>query len=255
MKLFSKLLRDEWVKLLAFFVFMGAVAVAQAVLWPKIRVMLPSILELVPQKLKWVIGGMQTEGFVYFIITQQMMKNIGMFGSALAVILGASAVAKEMEGGTMELLLAQPISRKRVLLEKYLFNLGVLFVPVVVSTLLTYPAALIIGESISLTGLLIAGIYGFFIVAVVYSFTFFLGVLIDTQMQVVVAGLGFCLIMFILTAFKETSFLSLYEYMGLDDVRPIFALGSVPVIEMLIFGLLCAAFFTGSWLRFSRKTI
>jgi len=255
MKLFSKMLRDEWVKLVAFFVFMGAVAVVQTVFWPKIRVMLPSILEVVPQKFKFLIGGMQQEGFVYFTITQQMMKNIGMFGSALAVILGASAVAKEVEAGTIELLLAQPISRKRVLLEKYLFNLGVLFIPVVISTLLTYPAALIIGESISLAGLLIAGLYGFCIVAVVYSFTFFLGVMIDAQMQVLVAGLGFCLVMFILTVFKSTNFLSLYGYMGLDDMRPIFTSHAVPLTEMTVFALFCAAFFTASRWRFSKKTI
>jgi ABC-2 type transport system permease protein len=255
MKLFPKMLRDEWVKLVAFFVFMSAVAVVQTVLWPKIRVMLPSILELVPQKFKWMIGGMQTEGFVYFTITQQMMKNIGMFGSALAVILGASAVAKEIEAGTMELLLAQPVSRKRVLLEKYLFNLGVLFIPIVVSTLLTYPAALMIGESISLTGLLIAGLYGFFIVAVVYSFTFFLGVMIDTQMQVIVAGLGFCLVMFILSVFKSTGFLSVYGYMGLDILRPMFTHHAVPWTATFVFALLCAASFTASWWRFSKKTI
>jgi ABC-2 type transport system permease protein len=255
MKLFSKMLRDEWVKLVAFFIFMGAVAVVQTVFWPKIRVMLPSILEIVPRKFKFLIGGMQTEGFVYFTITQQMMKNIGMFGSALAVILGASAVAKEVEAGTMELLLAQPVSRKRVLLEKYLFNLGILFIPVVISTLLTYPAALIIGESISLTGLLIAGLYGFFIVAVAYSATFFLGVLIDAQMQVIVAGLGFCLLMFILTVFKSTSFLSLYGYMGLDLMRPIFTFHAVPLVEMVVFALLSAALFAASWWRFSKTTI
>lgn len=249
------MLRDEWVKLLAFLVFMAAVAVVQTVFWPKLRVMLPSILEIVPKQFKWLIGGMQQEGFVYFTITQQMMKNIGLFGSALAVILGASAVAKEVEAGTMELLLAQPISRKRVLLEKYLFNLGVLALPVLVSTLLTYPAALIIGESISLTGLLIAGLYGLCIIAVIYSFTFFLGVLIDTQMQVIVAGLGFCLTMFILTVFKSTSFLSLYGYMDLDILRPVFTSHAVPLIEMIVFALLCAACFTASWWRFSRKTI
>jgi hypothetical protein len=142
-----------------------------------------------------------------------------------------------------------------VLFEKYLFNLGVLAVPVIVSTLLTYPAALIIGESISLTALLIAGLYGLFILAVVYSFTFFLGVLIDTQMQVIVAGLGLCLTMFILAVFKSTSFLSLYGYMDLDIMRPIFTFHAVPLIEMAIFALLCAAFFTASWWRFSRKTI
>jgi ABC-2 type transport system permease protein len=255
MKLFSKMLRDEWVKLVAFFMFMAAVAVVQTALWPKIRTMLPSILEIVPKQFKFLIGGMQQEGFVYFTITQQMMKNIGMFGSALAVILGASAVAKEVEAGTMELLLAQPVSRKRVLLEKYLFNLGVLFIPVVISTLLTHPAALIIGESISLTGLLISGLYGFCIIAVVYSFTFFLGVLIDTQMQVIVAGLGLCLVMFILSVFKSTSFLSVYGYMGLDALRPIFTSHAVPLFKMLVFALFCAAFFAASWWRFSKKTI
>jgi ABC-type transport system involved in multi-copper enzyme maturation permease subunit len=164
-------------------------------------------------------------------------------------------VAKEIEAGTMELLLAQPISRKRVLFEKYLFNLSLLFIPVFVSTLLTYPAALMIGENISMTGLLITGLYGFCIVAVVYSFTFFLGVLIETQMQVIVAGLGFCLVMFILTVFKSTSYLSVYGYMGLDTMRQIFTFHAVPLIEMVVFLLLCTALFSASWWRFSKKTI
>ena len=255
MRLFSKMLRDEWVKLLAFLVFMAAVSVVQTVFWPQIKVVLPSILEIVPKQFKWLIGGMQREGFIYFTITQQMMKNIGIFGSALAIILGASAIAREIEAGTMELLLAQPISRRRILAEKYLFNLSVLAIPIMVSTLLAYPADLMIGESISLASLLIAGLYGFSIIAVVYSFTFFLGILIDTQMQVIVAGLALCLIMTVLGVFNTTSFLSLYAYMNLDVLRLIFASSQVPLFKILVFILLCAALFTASWWRFSKKTI
>lgn len=255
MKLFSKMLRDEWVKLVAFLVFMSAVAVVQILVWPELREMLPNILEIVPKQFKWIIGGMQKEGFIYFTMTQQFMKNIGIFGSALAIILGASAVAKEVEAGTLELLLAQPISRMRVLAEKFLFYLGVLAIPVLFSTVLTYPAALMIGESISLASLLIAGLYCFSIIAVVFSFTFFLGVLIETQMQVIVAGLALCLAMTVLVVFNATSFLSLYSYMDLNTLRPIITSSHVPIIEILVFMLLCAACFTASWWRFSRKTI
>ena len=255
MKMFSKMLRDEWVKLLAFLVFMAAVSVVQTVFWPTFKKLLPTLMEVVPKQLEWLIAEMQREGFVYFTITQQFMKNVGMFGSALAIILGASAVAKEVEAGTMELLLAQPISRMRVLAEKYLFNLGVLALPVLFSTALVYPSALFIGENINPEALLVAGVYSLSLVAVIYSFTFFLGVLIDTQMQVIVGSLALCLLMMILAVFKSTSFLSLYRYMDLDILRPIFMNASVPLIESFAFASICAAFFfAGAW-RFSKKTI
>ncbi|MBW1873518.1 MAG: ABC transporter permease subunit [Deltaproteobacteria bacterium] len=255
MKMFSKMLRDEWVKLLAFFVFMSAVSVVQIVFWPTFEKLLPSIMEVVPKKLQWLVGAMQREGFVYFTMTQQLMKNVGMFGSALAIILGASAVAKEIEAGTMELLLAQPISRMRVLAEKYLFNLGVLAIPLLFSTVLVYPAALFIGENISLTALLVAGLYCFSLVAVIYSFAFFLGVLVDTQMQVIVVSLAVCLIMMILAVFKSTSFLSLFSYMDLVILRAIFISAQVPLLEIFAFALVCAAFFAGAVWRFRKKTI
>jgi ABC-type transport system involved in multi-copper enzyme maturation permease subunit len=255
MKMFSKMLRDEWVKLLAFLVFMAAVSVVQTVFWPTFKKLLPTLMEVVPKQLEWLIGAMQREGFVYFTITQQFMKNVGMFGSALAIILGASAVAKEVEAGTMELLLAQPISRMRVLAEKYFFNLGVLALPVLFSTALVYPSALFIGENISPEALLVAGVYSLSLVAVIYSFTFFLGVLIDTQMQVIVGSLALCLVMMILAVFKSTSFLSLYRYMDLDILRPIFINAHVPLIESFAFAFICAAFFFAAGWRFSKKTI
>ena len=45
-------------------------------------------------------------------------------GTFLAILLATSAISRELEAGTLELLLAQPVSRDRVLLSKFLFNAG-----------------------------------------------------------------------------------------------------------------------------------
>ncbi len=143
----------------------------------------------------------------------------------------------------------------RVLTEKYLFNLGVLAIPLLFSTVLVYPSALIIDESISLVSLLIAGLYCFSIIAAIFSFSFFLGVHVDTQMQVIVGSLLVCLTMTLLSVFKATSYLSLYSYMDLNTLRPILISSQVPLGKFFVFALISAAFFAGSVLRFSKRTI
>jgi ABC-2 type transport system permease protein len=202
-----------------------------------------------------MIGGLQSEGFIFFVMTQQFMKNLGIFGSALAVLLGASPVAKEMEAGTMEFLLAQPISRTRVLVEKYLFNLVLLAIPLLLSTLLVYPAARAIGAHIGLSALLVAGLYSFCLLAVVYTFVFLLGVLIDTQMHVILGGIALCLVMTVLVIFADTRPLSLFGYLDMDALRPIFSGLYVPVGTALVFVLLSALMFATSVVLFRRKTI
>ena len=249
------MVRDEWGKMLVFTFFMSVISVVQTTFWPTIREMLPRIREFFPDFMQWMVGGITEEGFIFYIITQQMVKNVVIFGSALAVLLGASAIAKEREAGTLELLLAQPISRTRVLAEKFFFNAAVLAVPILISMMLVWPAAIAIGDEIDPAALLVGAIYCYAVFSVIYAFTFAIGVVVDEQMRVVSYGLGACLLMMILIIYEETKPYSIYGYLDVEILRPIFTAGRVMFWETLTFAAMSAGFFVISLLLFRKKTI
>ena len=251
----GKMLRDEWGKLLVFTFFMSLVSVVQITFWPTIREMLPRISEFFPDFMQWMVGGITEEGFIFYVITQQLVKNVGIFGSALAVLLGASAISKEREAGTLELLLAQPISRTRVLAEKFVFNAAVLAVPILVSMMLVWPAAVAIGDEIDPVALLVGAVYCCTVFSVIYAFTFAVGVVVDEQMRVISYGLGACLLMMVLIIFEETRPFSIYGYIDIETLRPVLAAGRIPYWEVLAFAALSAGFFVASLLLFRKNTI
>ncbi len=253
--MFGKMLHDERGKLLIFVFFMSLVSVIQVAFWPTFREMLPRISEFFPDFMQWMVGGITEEGFIFYVITQQLIKNIGISGSALAVLLGASAIAKEREAGTLELLLAQPISRTRVLAEKFVFNAAVLAVPILVSTMLVWPAAIAVGDEIDPTALLVSAVYCYTIFVAIFAFTFAVGVVVDEQMRVISYGLGACLLMMILIIYEETKPYSIYGYLDVEILRPVFAAGRIPYWETLAFATLSAGFFVASLLLFRKKTI
>jgi ABC-type transport system involved in multi-copper enzyme maturation permease subunit len=255
MLLLQKMVRDEWIKLAVITLFMSAVSVAQVILWPEVQKVFLVIQETIPDFLRWMTGGIAGEGLTFYIITQQMIKNVGVFGTALAILLGASAVAREKELGTSELLLAQPVSRTRFLVERFVFGSVALSVPILLSTILAYPAALIIGETMDPLPLLAAGVYCYSILLVVFAFSFGLGVFLDDQMRVISTALGACLLMTFLIIFDETKSFSLYGYMDIDSLRPIFRAGRIPYIETLTFLLVSGGFLGFSILAFKKKTI
>jgi len=250
-----KLVRDEWVKVVAFTVLMSAGSVIQVLFWPNLEKMMPAMVEAMPEFLRGIFGSIATEGFFFWIITQQFIKNIGVFGSALAILLGASALAREMENGTMELLLAQPISRARVLAEKFVFNAAVLALPVLVSTMIVYPTAMVIGERIDPLSLLIASLYCYSVLVVVFAFTFALGAVIDEQMKALSISLSVCILMLLFMIFDESKFLSIFTYIDPDHLRPIFVAGRVPWGAALIFVAISAGFLGLTYLVFRKKPV
>jgi len=251
----GKLIRDEWIKILAFTILMSAVSIVQVLFWPKIKVMVPLVLEQLPDFLQGMVGGIATEGFIFYIITQQLIKNGVIFGTGLAILLGASAISRETEAGTLELLLSRPVSRSRILVEKFVFNAVALSIPVIFSTMIAWPAAMLVNEAIDPLALLIAAIYCYLVLLVIFAFTFMIGVVLDEQMKVLSTSLALCIVMMLLVIFEETMYFSLYGYIYPDVLRPIFVAGRVPYLLAFAMALISASFLVLSYLLFRKKTI
>lgn len=94
-----------------------------------------------------------------------------------AVFLGAGALAGEEENGTLDLLLAQPISRRRVFLEKYLAGCVLLLIPAAIFWASMWAACLVFSISIH-TGRVLEAFFSCFLLAMVFfSLTLLTGAL------------------------------------------------------------------------------
>ena len=63
------------------------------------------------------------------------------------------------------------------------------------------------------------------------------------------------LVMAVIVIFDETKPLSLYGYMDIEYLRPVFRAGRVPYIETLIFLLISGGFWLTSFFAFRKRTV
>ena len=232
MKLLKKIYQDEKGKLWLFTIFLSVASVAQVAFWPFVNKLIPMVKEALPDALRWLVGGMMSEGFTFYVITSQFIKNVGMFGTILAVILAASAIARENEAGTLEFLLAQPVSRTRVITEKFFANLAILSIPIIISSLLVYPSGMFFNGEIDLWNLLLASVYGFLIMGVIYAITFFISLFVEDQMQAISAGITVSVVMTILSLFRETAAASVIGWLNVQNMLPLITTGALPVAKI-----------------------
>jgi ABC-2 type transport system permease protein len=86
-----------------------------------------------------MLARIEQQGLPAYLVGQHFFKGCNALGTAAAVLFAAPAVAGEAQRGTLELWLARPFSRRRVLLERYAAGALALVVPVFLTTL-TIPA-------------------------------------------------------------------------------------------------------------------
>ena len=119
---FAKGLRDQWRSLLAWALAVAALALMVAAFYPSVKASMASyqqIADQMPKVLRDAFVGSDIGSPAGWLDTKlfSMMAPIMLLVYAIAA--GARGVAGEEEEGTLDLLLAQPVSRGRVLLQKY----------------------------------------------------------------------------------------------------------------------------------------
>ncbi|MFB6125133.1 MAG: ABC transporter permease [Halanaeroarchaeum sp.] len=114
------------------------------------------------------------------------------------VYLAGGIVADDVESGRIDLLLATPVSRRRVVVEKYLS----LFVPIVVLNLViplfVYAGLLTIGESIDVQRIVLLHLFSIPYLAVVGALGLLLSVLVDRADIAQRGGLAVLFVLFVL---------------------------------------------------------
>jgi ABC-2 type transport system permease protein len=119
----TKTLRDHWRALLGWSLGMGLLSVFELAVYPSIRDRAADMERLVaayPEALKAMFGLSDFTSGAGFINAELFSLLVPLLLVGLGVGFGAAATAGEEERKTIDLLLANPISRRRVVVEKLL---------------------------------------------------------------------------------------------------------------------------------------
>jgi ABC-2 type transport system permease protein len=181
-------------------------------------------------------------------------------GGAAAIVLASRAVAGEIEAGTLELVLSQPITRTRYLAGQALFGLGGLAALSLAGALAAWLGQRVYGIEALGPRTLIALAANFFLLqAAWFALTLLFSVLGREAGRVASAAFLAALLSYLVQVvaglWPKAAFLLPYSPNAYYDPRVILRGGAVPVKSVAVLGglaLLCALL---AWARFRRRDI
>lgn len=197
-----------------------------------------------------------TEGFIsmeYLSLWWLIIVAGYSFSSAIGV------VAKEMEDGTLETLLAQPLRRWEIITTRYLVNIIYLLFLAYLSVGVMWFFAQIYEVSIKTEGLMVAGFAGFLFFLLMFSFALFLSILLKEGGKAIMISIAVFIISHLINGFADFSkmiekfrFLSIFNYYKPYEYL---SKGTINWQHSLIFILFILLFSIGSLLAFKKKDI
>jgi ABC-2 type transport system permease protein len=141
----------------------------------------------------------------------------------LGMILGflaASAISKEIESKTIDLLLSNPISRTQIIVEKFIGLLPMLLIINFTTMLVIMGATIGIGEELNFYHLLLTHLISIPYFLSIIGIGFFISTLFDDKMKSSIITMALIVGMFILDSISEIS--SQYEVLGYLSLKHYF---------------------------------
>lgn len=210
-------LRQMLVRALAAFFVLEVLLVPAVLFWPKFEENMPMLRAMAPLKvLQDQLGHIEQTGVVGYVIAQHFFKACSTLGALMAVLFAAGAVAGESLRGTFEIWLARPVSRKRLLLERWGLGVLALALPVFVSTLTVPWLVDRIGEHVELGPLLWCALHQTVFLLTIYSVTFLASTLGRNPWPIATATLLFTTVEFALYMVETATKWSLFRW---SDVK------------------------------------
>jgi len=173
---------------------------------------------------------------------------------------GATAiVAKEVDEGTVDFLLAQPLKRATLILNRFLALLLCLFVLAAVPILSIFFLGIAYDVELGLGGLTATGVMAFVFFVSIASYSLLLSLLLRERSEANIASVSLLLVVYLLNALSELSdsiekfrFLSFFRYFRPDRTL---ATGEIPLRDLSVFVAAIATSFVLSLIIFQRKDI
>lgn len=159
---------------LAYLVLLEGMLAAAILFWPEFSANLSSLrsmtsaIPILGEQMQKV----EEHGFPAYVLAQHFFKGCNALGGLVSVLFAMNAVAGEAQRGTLEIWLARPLSRRRLLLERWFAGAFWIALPVLLSTATIPWLGGFVDESFDLPLLLLCAAHQSIFLLAIYSITF-----------------------------------------------------------------------------------
>lgn len=240
---------------LAYGVVLELLLVAAILFWPDFEDNVDSLRDMAPiEALRGMLDQIEVGGVAAYVNGQHFFKACNALGALAAVIFAMGAVAGEAQRGTLEIWLARPVSRRRLLLERWLGGAAATVGPVFATTL-TVPWLLTrVDAEIAFGPLMLGAVHESLLLLAIYSATFLWSCLSSRPILIALGMLLFVVVEFGAYMIMVVTHASLFR---LTDIEAFARIGATHALDgrvcaplLLVSAILVAA----SLVAFERRT-
>ncbi len=239
---------------LVYFLLLEAMLAAAILFWPEFQKNAGMLKAMAPiSMLKDMVDSLAQGGIEAYVVGQHFFKGCNTLGTAAGVLFAAGAVAGEVQRGTLELWLARPFTRRRLLLTRWLCGALALCLPIFVSTATVPWLLTFVDAEASTYALMLAATHQCVFLLATYSLTFLCSTLFDSPMGIALSVLFFTTLEFSIYLVKVATHWSLFRLADIGvfmDIMSKETLRADMVLPLVGISLACLA---ASLAAFSRK--
>ena len=227
--------RDDWWKVAAYTGILAFNMIATVLAFPTFETNHTLIMNLVPDFLSFLKRALEEVGqgrLSVFAGINHFFKGANIIGPAAAIILAQGTIVRELEVGTIGLLLSRPVSRTRILLGFISVHLLELTVPLLLVTLfLPYTASALIERELELIPFMLAALHGCAFIAMVYGIAMLCAVLLSEQIKVAAVAGGICILSFMLYFIEASRPFTIYNLSSMEIYLKLVQGDPLPLME------------------------
>jgi ABC-type transport system involved in multi-copper enzyme maturation permease subunit len=240
---------------LGFAVVLELMLIPAILYWPEFQKHTRELRAMAPLPvMRGMIDTLEQGGVFAYVTGQHFFKGCNTLGTAAAVLFAVGAVAGEAHRGTLEIWLARPLSRRRILTERYVQGALAVALPVLATTL-TIPLLLErIGASLPLGPLVLSALHQSALLLAIYGLTFFLSSISRAPLGLAFGMLFFTIFQFAIYLVERLTHASIFRLADVERFLYVQSHGSLDwrVVAPLL--AICAVTYVASLVAFARRT-
>ncbi len=202
---------------LAYCVVLEALLVGAILFWPEFEDNIEALRDMAPmESLKAIVDRIGVGGVTAYVNGQHFFKGANTVGTLAGVVFAMGAVAGEVHRGTFELWLARPLSRRRLLLERWLLGALATVVPVFVTSLSVPWLLAHVHESMPLGPLMLCAAHESLLLLAIYAVTFLWSCLASNPVPIAFGMLLFTVFHFSIYLIQDVTHWSIFRLTDID---------------------------------------
>ena len=227
---------------------------AAVLFWPNFRDNIGALKLMAPLPvLKEMVDVLAQGGVAAYINGQHFFKGVNTMGAAAAVLFACGAVAGEVHRGTFEIWLARPLSRRRLLAERWLFGALAVCVPVFATSATIPWLCTFVDERMDLGLLMLASVHQSLFLLGIYGATFLWSTCGKDPTKIAFAMLFLVTFEFGLYMVKTVTHYSIFRLTDVEAYVDLWTRRALDPVETALLALVALALLGASLVAIERR--